>query len=87
MPDDLEAATRAYREAQVAVDAAQDDAKHLIADARAEVIRARERLADAIVQAARSGVRQRDIVAVTGYNRESVRRICRAAGVEPPADE
>ena len=41
---------------------------------------ARERLATAIVEAARSGVRQVEIVRVTGYTRERVRQICRAAG-------
>ncbi len=44
---------------------------------------ARGRLADAIVKAARSGTRQVHIVRVTGYTREHVRQICRAAGVEP----
>ncbi|MFG2058635.1 hypothetical protein ACGFI9_31880 [Micromonospora sp. NPDC048930] len=83
MPDDLEAATRDYREAQAAIDTAQAEAKRIVADARTNATRARERLAAAIVAAARAGRRQRDIVAVTGYNRESVRRICRAAGLEP----
>jgi hypothetical protein len=86
VPDDLEAAMRAYHEAQAAVDTAQSDAKRLVADARAGVVRARERVAAAIVAAARAGVRQRDIVAVTGYSREQVRRICRAAGVEADQD-
>jgi hypothetical protein len=43
-------------------------------------------LADAIVAASKAGVRQRDIVDVTGYSRESVRRILRAAGVDPADD-
>jgi hypothetical protein len=42
----------------------------------------RPKLAQAIVEAARNGTRQADIVRVTGYTREQVRRICRAAGVE-----
>lgn len=45
--------------------------------------KARPALAEAIVEAARSGTRQTDIVRVTGYTREQVRRICRAAGIEP----
>jgi multidrug resistance efflux pump len=81
--DDLEAATRAYREAQAAV----DDAERNLAAVKAEVPVARGRLAEAIVRAARDGVRQTTIVKVTGYNRETVRRICRAAGVEPPTDD
>jgi len=44
---------------------------------------ARPRLAAAIVAAARAGMRQVEIVKVSGYTREQVRRICRAAGVEP----
>ncbi|MEU8656293.1 hypothetical protein [Actinoplanes philippinensis] len=44
---------------------------------------ARPVLAEAIVTAARAGVRQSEIVRVSGYTREQVRRICRAAGVEP----
>lgn len=43
----------------------------------------RGRLADAIVTAAKGGVRQSEIVRVTGYTRERVRQICRAAGIEP----
>jgi hypothetical protein len=72
--------------AQAAVDTAQSDAKQLVVDARAGVVSARERLAAAIVDAARAGVRQRDICAVTGYSREQVRRICRAAGIEAEQD-
>lgn len=77
--DDLEAATRAYRVAQSAVDKAEE----ALADAKAEVPQARERLHAAIVRAAKAGARQAEIVTVTGYNRESVRRILRAGGVEP----
>ncbi len=42
---------------------------------------AREDLANAIIQAARDGVRQVDIVKATGYTRERVRQICRQAGI------
>ncbi|MDQ7906742.1 hypothetical protein RB614_19690 [Phytohabitans sp. ZYX-F-186] len=78
MLDDLEAATRAFREAQAAV----GDAEQALADVKAKVPQARERLHAAIVRAAKAGTRQGEIVAVTGYNRESVRRILRAGGVE-----
>ncbi|MGC9671241.1 hypothetical protein ACNTMW_32430 [Planosporangium sp. 12N6] len=86
MSDDLESAMRAYREAQAAVGDARAQAERLISDAKAEVDHARERLAAAIVEAARSGVRQVDIVRRTGYTRERVRQICRAAGVEADQD-
>ncbi|WFE46298.1 hypothetical protein [Verrucosispora sp. WMMD1129] len=45
--------------------------------------KARPELAEAIVEAAREGMRQAEIVRVTGYTREQVRRICRAAGIDP----
>lgn len=51
--------------------------------ARASFGAARDRLAAAIVEAAKSGTRQSHIVRVTGYTRERVRQICRQAGVEP----
>lgn len=38
---------------------------------------------EAIVEAARGGMRQVDIVRATGYTRERVRQILRAGGVEP----
>jgi DNA-binding NarL/FixJ family response regulator len=81
--DDLDAAVRAYQEAQDAIPAAQERARQVVAEARVEVERARERLAAAIVRAAKRGMRQKDIAERTGYTRETVRRICRAAGIEP----
>ncbi|GAA1809789.1 hypothetical protein HC028_18690 [Planosporangium flavigriseum] len=86
MSDNLESAVRAYQEAQAAIGDAQTAAERLIAEARADVVRARERLADAIVKAARDGMRQVDIVRATGYTRERVRQICRAAGIEADQD-
>jgi hypothetical protein len=38
-------------------------------------------------RAAGQGMRQRDLVRITGYSRERIRQICRAAGVEPPGDD
>jgi hypothetical protein len=38
------------------------------------------------VEAARDGMRQVDIVRKTGYTRERVRQICRAAGIEADQD-
>jgi hypothetical protein len=60
-----------------------EKAAHEHATAKAALDVARDRLAAAIVEAAKSGTRQSDIVRVTGYTRETVRRICRDAGVEP----
>ncbi|MCY1141716.1 hypothetical protein OWR29_27275 [Actinoplanes sp. Pm04-4] len=77
MLKDLETAARAYADAQAAVVEAQET----LAARRADVPEARQRLADTIVAAAQAGVRQRDIVDVTGYSREQVRRILRAAGI------
>lgn len=83
MLDDVAAATRVYRAAQAAV----GDAEQRVAEAKADVPPARERLHAAIVAAARAGARQHELVTVTGYNRESVRRILRAAGIAPAADD
>lgn len=43
---------------------------------------ARGDLVEKIIEAARSGIQQSQIVRITGYTREHVRRICRAAGIE-----
>lgn len=52
-------------------------------DAQAAAERARQRLASAIVDATRLGLRQTRVVEITGYTREHVRRLVRAAGIEP----
>lgn len=83
VPAYLDAAVRAFHEAQAAVPEAQTAARQLVAEARATVEQRRVELGEAIVRAARAGVRSRDLVATTGYNRESIRRILRAGGVEP----
>ncbi|MFG1606025.1 hypothetical protein [Actinoplanes sp. NPDC049265] len=79
MASDLEQAVRAFAQAQAEVTQTQE----LLAEKRAEVPRARARLAAVIVEVYQRGMRQNEIVLVTGYTRESVRRILRAAGVEP----
>jgi hypothetical protein len=43
----------------------------------------RDALAAAIVEAAKAGTRQIDIIRVSGYSRERVRQILRAGGIEP----
>lgn len=75
----LEAATSAYRAAQAAV----GDAERALTAAKQDVPVARERLHAAIAVAARSGMKQVELISITGYNRESIRRILRAAGIEP----
>ena len=82
----LEKAARAHREAVEA----EETAKKALDAAKAErtaagemVAKTRGPLAEAIVDAARGGMRQVDIVRISGYNRERVRQICRAAGLEP----
>ncbi|SCL17017.1 hypothetical protein GA0074692_0070 [Micromonospora pallida] len=82
MADDLTAAVRAYEDARAAVTDAQAEADRIVAAAKTDVVTARARLADAIVAAARNGMRQVDIVRATGYTRERVRQILRAGGVE-----
>ena len=75
----LDDAVRAFHAAEDGLRQAERDR---IA-ARAEVEKARLALAEAIVQAIRGGMRQVDVAAVTGYSRERVRQIARAAGIEP----
>lgn len=55
--------------------------------AQAKADETRTALADAIVEAVRDGVRQVDIVRVTGYTRENIRLLVKAAreaGKLPP---
>jgi hypothetical protein len=80
---DLQAATDAYRAAQQAV----VDAEQALAARKAEVPLTRQRLAEAIAEAARNGVRQSVIVKITGYQRERIRTITRAAGIRPDGTE
>jgi predicted transcriptional regulator len=47
---------------------------------------ARDRLAVAIVAAAKAGTRQAEIVRTTGYTRETVRRICRDVSAPAAAE-
>lgn len=51
--------------------------------AKATLNETRRRLAAAVVAAARAKRKQSEIVRITGYTRERVRQICRAAGLEP----
>lgn len=60
-----------------------EDVARRYQSAKAALDAVRPELAAAIVAAARAGTRQADIVRVTGYTRERVRQICRAAGIEP----
>ena len=80
MLEDLVAAVEAYRAAQAAVPAAE----RAVAEAKADVPVARERLYAAMVEAAHAGAKQTDIIKATGFNREHVRRVLRARGVEAP---
>jgi hypothetical protein len=50
---------------------------------RAAAEKTRAELAPEIVAAAKADIRQSEIVKASGYTRERVRQICRAAGVEP----
>ncbi len=78
--DDLEEAVARYRAAEVAIPRAEARAKQIVAEARRRRDHARADLAAAIVRADEQGRRQVDIMAVTGYARETVRRIIRSAG-------
>lgn len=72
---DLEAAVRKLRAAEDGVPRAQERAARIVAEAREKVDDARRELAEEIRAADRAGMRQKDIVAATGYSRERVRQI------------
>lgn len=76
---DLQGAADRWRAAQAAVPRAEARAKQLVADARTAREKARLALAAAIVAADQQGMKQTEIVAITGYTRETVRRIIRDA--------
>lgn len=81
--DQLGEAVRAFKAAQAGVPRAEERAKQLVADARAKVDQARAKLADAIVAEYGRGAKQIDLIQRTGYSRERVRQILRAAGIQP----
>ncbi|MGC9665878.1 hypothetical protein ACNTMW_04905 [Planosporangium sp. 12N6] len=78
MVADLVKAIDNYRAAQKA----HEDAKAEVPAAWARVVERRNELAEAIAEAYRDGLRQVDIIRVTGMSRERVRQILRAAGIE-----
>lgn len=80
----LDDAAKAYRDADVAVERAKNAAAARIEAARQARTAARERLHAAMVEAAIDGMRQVDIIRISGYSRDRVRTILRAGGVEPP---
>jgi DNA-nicking Smr family endonuclease len=78
MPTRLDHAAKRHREAVAQLEAVRAQ----VGTARNSVNEARAELAAAIVEAGQLGVRQVEIVKVSGYTRERVRQILRAAGVE-----
>lgn len=56
-------------------------ASETYSDAAQKAEDARQALAEVIVEAGREGMRQVEIVKVTGYTRESIRQIWRKAGL------
>ena len=72
-------AVRAFHMAQ----ATAAESASRAAEDRTKVALARDDLSAAIAEAARAGMRQIDIVRVTGYTRERVRQILRAHGIAP----
>lgn len=86
--DPLATAALTYTQAIAAEKAALravEEARRQRLEAGQTVQAAREPLVELIVDAARQGVRQRDIIARIGgaYSRENVRKLCRLHGVDP----
>jgi hypothetical protein len=81
--DHVGAALGKLRAAQEAVSIAEEQGRQLVADARARVGEARVELAEKIVAEYLDGARVSDLAKRSEYNRETIRRILRAAGIEP----
>lgn len=80
---DLDAAVVQYRRAVAGIETAQRAAQQRVRQARERADAARTQLHQAMVAAAQAGVRPVEIERRTGYTKERVRQILRAAGVEP----
>jgi len=78
----LDDAARAYRAAVAAVEATKQANEQRLRTARDKAEAARLALAEAMIEAAQDGVKQTEIIKVSGYSREHVRTILRAGGVE-----
>lgn len=81
--DHVGEAARALKAAQDGVPKAEERARQVVAAARAKVDAARRKLAQAIVAEYGRGARVGDLALRSAYSRETIRRILRAAGVEP----
>lgn len=81
--DQVGAALGKLRAAQEAVPIAEEQGRQLVADARARVDAARAELAEKIVAEYLDGARVSDLAKRSEYNRETIRRLLRAAGIEP----
>jgi hypothetical protein len=75
---DLAQAVAAYRAAQEAL----EEARTHVPKARDALAEKRSEMAEAIAEAYHSGMRQVEIIRMTGLSRERVRLILRAAGIE-----
>jgi hypothetical protein len=81
--DQLGEAVRAFKAAQAGVPRAEERAAQLIVAARTRVDTARQALAAVIVTEYQAGVRVAELARRADYSRETIRRILRAAGIEP----
>lgn len=81
--DHLEAAVEAFKTAQAGVPKAEQRARELVEAARGKVDQARAALHQTIVTEYQNGRRVNELARRSDYNRETIRRILRAAGVEP----
>ncbi len=79
--DRLDVAVLGLTRAQADLPKAEERARQVIADARAKIDQARAALHAAIVAEYQAGARVGQLATRTGYNRETIRRVLRAAGV------
>jgi hypothetical protein len=81
--DQLGEAVRALKAAQAGVPRAEERARQVVAAARGKVDAARADLAARIVAEYKGGARVAELARRAEYSRETIRRVLRAAGVEP----
>lgn len=84
--DRLEELARAYREALAEESAAKravTKARGRHTEALKKVADKRSPLAEAIIEESRAGRPPKEIIEITGYTRQRIRQLCRAAGVPP----
>jgi hypothetical protein len=78
----MDAATRVWHDERVDKERAMQELKEAVEDAIKSEPQRRARLRAALYSATNSGIPQKDLVALTGFNREHVRRLVEDERIE-----